>query len=297
MGIYDRGYYDREPAFGFSTGRVSNIIKTLIIINVAIFFADMFSPPTGPNGSGESRWLSDFLALKGDMLRHPWNAWQLLTAGFAHAPMSSSRGIMHIFGNMLGLFVFGSSLEQRYGSKEFLRLYLSLIVGANLVWAIVQLGSERPAQLYGASGAIAGLVVLYALLFPNRKLMIIPIPVPIPAWIIGILFVGGDLWGALNNRGSGVAYVVHLAGAAFGFLYYKSGIRLSDYFPDSFSMPKVGKPRLRIHRPTQNRNRAQLDRQADEILEKVHKYGADSITDQERKILDDYSRRMRQKLR
>jgi membrane associated rhomboid family serine protease len=295
MGIYDRGYYKREPAFGFSTGRVSNVIKTLIIINVVVFLADLFSSEIGPGG-GETRWLSNFLALKSDLFTHPWQAWQLLTAGFTHAPLSSSRGFMHLFGNMLGLFVFGSALEQHYGSKEFLRLYLCLIVGANLVWVVAQTLTGQQAQLYGASGAVAGLVVLYAVLFPQRKLMIIPIPVAIPAWVIGILFVGGDLWGALAQRDGGVAYVVHLAGAALGFLYFRSGIRLSDYFPDGFSLPKWNRPKLRLHQPRSSGG-PKNDRRADEILEKVHKHGADSITEEERKILDEYSRRMRQKLR
>ena len=296
MGIYDRGYYQREPAFGFSTGRVANVIKTLIIINVLIFIADQFAPATQRNGDTYHQ-LSDFLALKSDLFSKPWNAWQLLTAGFAHAPLDGSRSFWHLFGNMLGLFVFGTSLEQHYGSKEFLRLYLGLIVGSNLIWVIIEAIAGNNSQLYGASGGVAGLVVLYALLFPQRKLFIIPIPVPIPAWVIGILFVGGDVIGALGHRDAGVAFTAHLGGAALGFLYLRSGIRLSDLFRDGISLPKFGKPKLRIHRQGTTPNRRQLDRRADEILEKVHKHGADSISEEERKILDDYSRRMRQKLR
>jgi hypothetical protein len=82
-----------------------------------------------------------------------------------------------------------------------------------------------------------------------------------------------------------------------GFLYYRSGVCLSDFFRGGISLPRFGKPKLRIHRQGTPTKSWQLDRRADEILAKVHKHGADSITEEERKILDDYSRRLRQKLR
>lgn len=299
MGIYDRPYYQEKAfSFGFSPDGTRNVVKTLIVINIAIFILDVFTPVQSPGD--EHRWLSDFLSLKSDLLTRPWNAWQLLTAGFAHAPLGSSRGIMHIFGNMLGLFVFGPPLESRYGSKEFLRFYLTAIVLANLVWVLIETVSGDAAQgpptrLLGASGGIAALVILFVMNYPHQKLYLIPFPVAIPAWVLGILFVANDLFGSLrHNLDGGVAYVVHLAGAAFGFAYFQTGLRLDRVLPGGWRLPRLGRPKLQIHRPGPT---SDLDRRADEILEKVHQHGADSITAEERKILDEYSRKMRQKLR
>ncbi len=300
MGIYDRPYYQEKAfSFGFSPDGSRSVVKTLIIINIAIFIADVFTSTHQEMGDLH-RWLSDFLSLKSDLLTKPWNAWQLLTAGFVHAPLGSSRSIMHIFANMLGLFVFGPPLESRYGGKEFLRFYLVAIVLANLVWVFVEtasggLASGEPRRLLGASGGIAAVVILFVMNYPHQKLYLIPFPVAIPAWVLGILFVGGDLYGTLRNSpSSNVAYVVHLAGAAFGLAYFQFGIRLDRFLPGGWKLPRLGRPKLQIHRPASS---ADLDRRADEILEKVHRHGADSITNEERKILDEYSRKMRQKLR
>lgn len=298
MGIYDRSYYQEESGYGFRPGGGS-IVTKLIIINVLIFVADLFTPAFEVRGDTH-HWLSEFLSLKSDVFTKPWNAWQLLTAGFAHAPMDSQRSIMHIFANMLSLFVFGRALEEKYGSKEFLRLYLVAIVLSNLVWAIFQAASGIPGSVKGASGGVAAIVVVFVLNFPHQKLYIIPFPFAVPAWIIGLLLVGGDLLGALGGaHGSNVAYIAHLAGAAIGLLYHQSRIRLEEYLPSgnwftNWKLPKLRRPRLKIHQPPRSPD---LDRRADAILEKVHRYGADSISDEERKILDEYSRRMRQKLR
>jgi membrane associated rhomboid family serine protease len=296
MGIYDRGYYqDESSSFSFSGRQMGSVVKTLILINVAVFLLDQFTPVTSRHGD-TYHWLSDFLALKSDLFQKPWNFWQLLTAGFAHAPLDGSRFIWHILGNMFALWVFGSALERHYGSREFLRLYLALIVLSNLVWVIAQNLMGNTAQIYGASGGVSGLIVLFALLFPKEKLYLIPFPVAIPAWLLGVLVVGGDMMGAASrdpeNR---VAFVAHLAGAGLAFLYHQSGIRLESFFSGGFKLPKLGRPKLKVHRP--NTKQGDIDRRADEILKKVHRDGADSITAEERKILDDYSRRMRQKLR
>jgi hypothetical protein len=103
-----------------------------------------------------------------------------------------------------------------------------------------------------------------------------------------------DVMGAVGYRDASVAYVAHLAGAATAFLYYRSGIRLTQFSSSlRFRSPFSSRPKLKVHNPKSRQ--AKLERQADEILQKVHDHGADSITAAERKILDDYSRHMRQK--
>jgi hypothetical protein len=193
--------------------------------------------------------------------------------------------------NMYCLWLFGRDIEQRYGAKEFLRLYLTLIAVAGAVWALFATGKGG---LVGASGGVAGIIVLFVFNFPHRKFILFPIPFQVPAWVLGIIIVGMDVVGAAGYREANVAYIAHLAGAAAGFLYFRAGIRLTQFSPSfKFRSPFSSRPKLKVHNPKSRQ--AKLDRQADEILQKVHEHGADSITAAERKILDEYSRRMRQK--
>ena len=291
MSLYDRGYYhDDDPARGHVRGP-KTAVGILIAINVAIFVLDLFTERTPTGG----HWLSDTLALDADLFQKPWKAWQLLTAGFAHAPMDSPR-YMHIFGNMFALFVFGRPLEACYGKQEFIRLYLTLLVCSLLIWVGIEYlttGGDSPRKALGASGAISGLIVIFALRFPHEKMVLIPFPAAIPAWVVGLMVVSFDLFGALGSGRGGVAYTAHLGGAALGAAYFFSGIQLGNVFP--FTLASGGLPRggsrLKIHRPN---NDDKLAKQADAILKKLHEHGEASITRKERRILNEYSRRVRE---
>src|SRR5436190_19883689 len=129
MGLYDRDYYrNDEPRPGVSSW---SAVTTLIVINVAIFVADQFSPELGRSGI---HWLDAHMVLRSDLFSHPWQAWQLLTHGFAHDPVS----IMHILGNMFALWLFGRDVEGIYGKKEFYKAYFSLLLLAGLAWVVIQ---------------------------------------------------------------------------------------------------------------------------------------------------------------
>jgi len=127
VGIYDRDYYRQERP-GVSTYAPRSVVTALIVVNVVVWIADAFSSPTALGG----RWLSDHLAVHNDTLIHPWLWWQFLTAGFTHSPVE----FQHILGNMLVLFFLGRDVEDRYGSKEFLRIYLAMVVFASVVWSV-----------------------------------------------------------------------------------------------------------------------------------------------------------------
>ena len=182
--------------------------------------------------------------------KHPWLWWQFLTAGFTHDPNT----IGHIFWNMFALFVFGRDMEARYGSREFLRIYLATLLFANVAWCIVTEFAARTdwATCYGASGAIAGVVVLYAFNFPHTTFLLFFI-FPVPAWLLGAGIVLYDMYGAMVGiRGSNVAYVAHVAGAAFAGVYYLQRwnlTRLTGDLPGRFKSLFRSKPRLRIRTP------------------------------------------------
>ena len=176
MGIYDRDYYRQERPL-FSVGSPRTAVGVLIVINVALWILDFFTPVTHVTPAGEARWLSDHLAVSGATLGQPWMWWRFLTYGFAHSPLNFG----HILWNMFGLFIFGRDLEGHYGRKEFTRLYLAMVVLGGLAWAVIaQLkGADPDRIMYGASGAVTGVVLLFALNFPHRTILlffVLPVP-------------------------------------------------------------------------------------------------------------------------
>ncbi len=294
MGIYDRDYYRQErsdPPFPYIP---RTIVGWIIVVNVAVWLADFISPATAVarNGDVVARWLSDQMAVHVDTLMRPWLWWQYLTAGFAHAP----GRIDHILFNMLALFFLGREVERLYGPKEFLRLYLAMIVFANFVWNVVNAIAHAPPEIgaYGASGAITGVVLLFALNFPRVTILLFFV-LPVPAWVLGALVVVGDLWGAVSREPSNIAYSVHLAGAAFAFAYFRRGWNLTRLTDRLWTWPKLRRrPPLRIHRPEEPTH-PDLSAEVDRILEKIYQEGESSLTANERKILETASRQYQQR--
>jgi membrane associated rhomboid family serine protease len=296
VGIYDRPYYGgNESTGGLAAFKSQPMVVKIIIVNAIIFFIDVFTPATPTHG----HWLSDMMAVRPDDLFVPLHWWKFLTAGFAHSPLDGARGPWHLAWNMYSLWLFGRDVEGKYGSREFLRFYLSFIVIASIAWAVVQRivqpGSQT--QMYGASGAVAGVLVLFALNFPQRKFLLLFVPFAVPAWALAVLFIGGDIWGAAGMREGNVAFSAHLAGAAAALCYYFSNLRLDQWLNfGSGRSPRITKRKnLKVFSPSSTTE--DLDRQADKILAKLNASGVESLSAKERKILDAYSRRMKQKHR
>lgn len=294
MGIYDRDYY-REPqrpeGLSFRTPRT--IIGLIIVLNVAFWIADFFTPAITIQGHIVGRWLSDQMAVHVNTLTQPWLWWQFLTAGFAHSPIN----FQHILFNMLVLFFLGRDVEEVYGRKEFLRLYLVMVVFASVVWSLVNTLLDTPGYIgaYGASGAIAGVVVLYAFNFPRRTLLLFFV-IPIPAWLFGVLMIALDMFGASGQGdSSNVAYSMHLAGAAFALLYHQLGWNLTRLTSNGFPWPTFRRrPHLRVHTPD-DEPESDLSADVDRILEKIYREGEASLTAKERKFLETASREYQQK--
>ncbi|MEM9412974.1 MAG: rhomboid family intramembrane serine protease, partial [Planctomycetota bacterium] len=159
MGLQERQYYQDSYSNPFATSLDSgkSMITMLIVINVAIFVADMFFPA-----------ISRFLAMKPTEL--PTYFWQLLTYGFAHAPITSKESFFHVGGNMLVLFFLGRSVEEHLGSKEFLKFYLVAILAAGIGFFLLNI--SEPGLMLGASGAVSAVVALFIFLFPKRTLLL-----------------------------------------------------------------------------------------------------------------------------
>lgn len=280
MGVYDREYYRAEEG-SFSLGGLS-LVGKLIAINIVLYLVNLIS----------GNVLFEQMALWTREWQRPWMAWRLLTYGFAHDPQQ----VFHVIFNMFGLYFFGRELEQHYGVKEFLRFYLVAIVVAGLAWLVRENvgpagGGER--SLIGASGAVLALVVLYAMHYPHRQILLMGV-LPLPAWVMAGLFVFVDLAGALRGDGN-VAYVAHLGGAAFGFLYFQQRWNLGRFVPASFDLKRLlkSRPKLRLHNP--GADEEQLSQRVDEILDKISRQGEASLTKAERKTLETASRKYQQR--
>lgn len=205
------------------------VTKNLIIINILFFFGALVGERQGIN-------LDDYLGLH-FFLASDFNLAQFFTYMFMHANFS------HIFFNMFALYMFGRILEQVWGPKRFLFYYILCGVGAGVIQEGVQYihyalelsaydrenlggGMIIPMETYlnmmntvGASGAIYGILLAFGMLFPNERLFIFPLPMPIKAkyFVIGYAVLELAL-GISNNASDNVAHFAHLGGMLFGFI-------------------------------------------------------------------------------
>ena len=126
--------------------------------------------------------------------------------------------------------------------------------------------------------------------------------IPMPAWVLGVLLVVMNLMGTLGGAGDAeshrVAFDVHLVGAAYGLFFFRTRWDFGTLWPSDWSSwlsQRRRRPRLKVHDPSEGSSA--LEKQADAVLEKLHQHGEASLTARERRILEDYSRRMKQKHR
>jgi membrane associated rhomboid family serine protease len=138
--------------------------------------------------------------------------WQLLTYGFLHG------GFAHIFFNMFAVYTFGSTLEQFFGTRFYVLLYLVSVVTA----AVVQLGVNEllgsPYPTVGASGGVFGLLLAFGMYFPHQRIMLIFPPIPMPAWVAVTAFGALALFFGVTGTQAGVAHFAHLGGMLGAFL-------------------------------------------------------------------------------
>ncbi len=304
MGIYDRDYY-RQGRSGFRLSAPRSAVGAIILLNVAVFVLEIVTWDGLHNRSLVADKLSvhvDSNFPQDDTLWRPWMWWQFLTYGFVHDP----GGVRHILFNMLGLFFLGRDVEQWYGTREFIRLYLVMLVFASLVFTFTNRLFEPHQRtiLFGASGAIAGVVVLYALNFPKR-IMLFMFVIPMPAWLMGAIFVALDIWGAtFPERGAmlGIdphtAFTAHLGGAAFALAYFNLRWNLGQFLAGAATWLKGRtRPSLKVFKPEDESDPKVADEDVDRILEKIHREGENSLTRKERRILENASREYQRRRR
>jgi membrane associated rhomboid family serine protease len=187
----------------------------IIIVNLMVFMFNSVSP--------QSRY---YTAMIPGLVAGRGFYWQFLTYMFTHANIS------HILFNMLGLFFFGTQVERRIGSSEFLLFYLLTGVLAGIFsYGVYMLTGMYGVVLLGASGAVFAVLLAFAVYYPTANIYIMGIfPVRAPLLVIGYTAI--ELFSQMFSVRSGVAHLTHLAGFAFAFLYFlvRQGINPIDVF-------------------------------------------------------------------
>ena len=248
------------------------LLMRTIFISPALASALAFSPP--------------------DALREPWT---FFTYMFVHA------GLLHLLGNMLMLFVFGSAVESRMGSRAFILYYLLCGVGA-AVFSLALSSLMDVGPFVGASGAVLGVALAFAMYWPDAELAVFPIPVPIRAKTLVALLVGLDVFFSFLTPRDGIAHLAHIGGVAFGYLYFRmQGLSRRSPQPPPRAVERVvmvqsgsAEPERRTPvTPARPRRRADADpvaAEVDRVLDKISEKGIASLTPAERRFLDEVSR-------
>jgi len=237
--------------------RLSPAVKGILAVTGICFVAQALA-------GARLTWLLGLVP--GLALRHGY-VWQFVSYIFIHA------GVAHFLFNMLALWMFGCDVEWAMGSRRFLGLYLTSGIGAGICSYFFY---PSFAVIVGASGAIFGLIVAYAMLFPDRVvtlLLFFVVPVSMRAKYLVLIFGGIELLFIIaHGQGDLVAHFAHLGGALFGCLYilwWKGNLR----------------------RESPRREQRLEPERIDDILDKVVRSGLSSLTDKEREILRRASRK------
>lgn len=199
------------------------VVPVLILLNIAVYLMWQFGDP-------------DHLVFMTENFTVSWSGltdgrwWTLLTSEFSHT------WFIHLLINMFVLNSFGSLLEQVLGWWRFLAFYLAAGLVASISHCVVSafIVGDPDLSAVGASGAIAGLVLVFALMFPRERILLFGI-VPVPALFGALAFVALDVWGLTAQAEGGglpIGHGAHLGGAAAGILYYFLFIR--KYWRDQY---------------------------------------------------------------
>ena len=294
------------------------VTRNLLIINVLVFIFTLVIPSA-----------TSYLGLH-FVLADNFRIWQLLTYMFVHG------GFTHIFFNMFALWMFGRVMENVWGPRKFLYYYLVCGIGAGIMQELAQLGTYYFEGLYayehvntgtaiittgeylnlwntvGASGAVYGILLAFGMTFPNERIFIFPIPVPIKAKWFVIGYAALELFSSVSSSMDGIAHLAHLGGMLFGLLlilYWRrhpgSDARFSRNRGQEFfnnmkrnfeQRKKPSQPQTPPHQTPReadmeyNARKKQRQAEVDAILDKIRKSGYYSLTKEEKKRLFEASK-------
>jgi len=303
------------------------ITKNLLIINVLCFFASLAFASHGID-------IDELFGLHFFLASH-FRPWQLFTYMFMHASWQ------HLFFNMFAVWMFGRIMEQTMGQGRFLFYYLTCGLGAGVAQELVQLaeywyydfGSYEQITFgngiiamsdylnrwntVGASGAVYGILLSFGMTYPEERMFIFPLPVPIKAKYFVMGYAVIELLSALSQKGDGVAHMAHLGGMLVGFLLllywrggggsgrhggyrnYSRGSSSWDGIRRWFSsLFKKEEPHINVtyggrygQEAAYRQKKKEEEEELNRILDKVKKSGYDDLTPEEKRRLFDITRK------
>ena len=223
LGILDGMKSLRRTTAGEFLGNIPPVTLTIMLICLAAW---LIAVPT----SSWSGW--SWLELSADNLRRG-RVWTLITYQFMHAPTSP----FHFFFNMLNLWYFGRGVERRWPAVEYLAFYLACGVAGGVAYGLIALILGSSAPVIGASGAVLGVLVAYAMIWPYQVIAIFGlIQMQVRHLVLLIVFIDFLIsWVGVAGVGSPVGTVAHLGGAAFAWVYMKRHWQLTTFPETLFS--------------------------------------------------------------
>ncbi len=256
---------------------MGHVVRNLIIANVGVFLTQMLLD----RGSGS--WAMTFGLVPADF----WHGhlWQVVTYMFLH----SQTSFFHLFFNMFALWMFGRTLEAYWGSRQFAIYYFVCGIGAGLSNALVT--PTSPIPIVGASGAVFGLLLAFGMTFPNQMIMLLFPPIPMKAKYFVMIFGAIELFMAFSGSNRGVAHFAHLGGMLFGYLYLKKDMwlfkvrRWNDARETQKNMKVVW---------DRKKEKEKLQKEIDDLLDKINKVGLDKLSPAEIKRLKQASAQLKE---
>ncbi len=267
-------------------GPVTPGVKFLMIVNGTVFLIQQFSAIFVPNGN----LIEGLFGLSHNGFINNLMIWQPFTYMFLHG------GWMHIFFNLIGLWMFAGDLEITWGRTKFIRYYLLSGFGAGLFIALmnyvtyVKFGQAAASvTTIGASGAIYAVLLAYAMLWPNREVLlyfILPIKIKYLVFAFGLMEFFGTL-STTAGTGGNISHIGHLGGIISGFLLIKffNRTKSSSKFKISF-IEKLRKQNRLNEKKKVIDTRIVAKKIIDDLLGKIAKSGMNSLTNEEKKKLE-----------
>jgi membrane associated rhomboid family serine protease len=233
---------------------------------------------------------------------------RLLTSAFLHVSWT------HLIFNMIALYFFSGGIEQYLGAGAFLLVYFAAIVGGNLLSLFIHRHHNAYSSA-GASGAICGLIFAAIALFPGMSIGLFLLPISIPGWLFGLIYVGISIYG-IRSRKDNIGHDAHLGGGLAGMiaaLVLQPSALLTNlstiliislpaiafilfivYKPEALLVDNMfyKKSRFLTIEDKYNMSKKERQQQIDDILEKIHKRGMQSLSRKEKMLLEEYSNKV-----
>lgn len=255
--------YSHRPSQPFSgPGFLGTAVGRIIAVTLAVFFLQNLIPA-----------VNAYLALTPRLAVERGFVWQIVTYMFLHG------GFWHLFFNMLVLWFFGNMVESVWGARRFLRYYIACGIGG----ALLHMALEYNASVVGASGAIFGVYLATAMMFPDAQVMLyFLIPVKVKYFVMGLAVL--QLAQGISGP-SGVAYFAHIGGMVAGVFFFRHEIMRRWRFtrgPQKQWKAYVAEERRKDEQHGEDN--------IDSILDKISAKGYDNLSPTEKRILENYSR-------